>query len=363
MIAHGGDVWRVSAELGVDPSEILDFSANINPRGLPPRARERLARDASDARLLSFYPDPSARSLRNALGERLGVAPDAIAVGPGAESLLAPILRYLRPRRALIPVPAFSEYARVCQQQQVEFVPFPLTRAELFQTPLDRLTKCIESESPGIVLLNNPHNPSGAVLSADGVRRILDATNAAGATLLLDEAFVDYVPGLSLACEAAGRAGLVVIRSLTKFFGCPGLRVGYAIAHPDSICAIQSLLPTWPVTQLAMDALTEAVGDYQYAEDSIRENAAQRELLADGLRGLGLFVFPSSANYLFLELRADMPAGAELRARLLARHRILIRNCDSYEGLSPGRYIRVAVRSQAENSQLIWSLTREIGSA
>ena len=106
MIAHGGDVWRVSAELGVDPSEILDFSANINPRGLPLRARERLARDASDARLLSFYPDPSARSLRNALGERLGVARDAIAVGPGAESLLAPILRYVRPRRALIPVPA-----------------------------------------------------------------------------------------------------------------------------------------------------------------------------------------------------------------------------------------------------------------
>src|SRR5580704_6071208 len=99
MTVHGGDVWQVAEELGIGASELLDFSANINPRGLPPRAQERLIRDASDARLLSFYPDPSSRRLRAALSEKLRIPAAAIVIGPGAEARLAPILGCARPRR------------------------------------------------------------------------------------------------------------------------------------------------------------------------------------------------------------------------------------------------------------------------
>src|SRR5580658_1909720 len=143
MTVHGGDVWQVGDELGIAASEILDFSANINPRGLPPPARERLRRDASDCRLLSFYPDPSARRLREALSQQRAVTPDAIVVGPGAESLLTPILRCLQPERALVPVPAFGEYRRVCEQLQIEFAPFALQRSEFLRTPVDHLCKSI----------------------------------------------------------------------------------------------------------------------------------------------------------------------------------------------------------------------------
>ena len=167
---HGGDAWQVGQELGVDAAVLLDFSANINPRGLPQRARERLARDASDPRLLGRYPDRSAHHLRSALSEQLAVPPETIAIGPGAESLLAPILRCLQPHRVLVPVPAFSEYGRVCAQQQIEFVPFPLLREESFRTPVDRLCQSIASEPIGVVLLNNPHNPSGAMLEPPEVQ-------------------------------------------------------------------------------------------------------------------------------------------------------------------------------------------------
>jgi threonine-phosphate decarboxylase len=360
MIVHGGDVWQVAEELGIPAWELLDFSANINPRGLPPRALERLARDASDRRLLSLYPDRCARRLRGALSEQLGVTAEAIAVGPGAESLLAPILRCLETRRALVPVPAFSEYWRVCEQQQIEFAPFLLHGAGLFRVPVDCFCRRIEAEQCGVVLLNNPHNPSGAMLDRQEVRRVLDTANSAGATLLLDEAFIDYVPQASLVREAAIRPGLIVIRSLTKFYGCPALRVGYAVAHPEIIPRIRSLLPTWPVTQLAIDTLAEAVADREYAEASLRENAIERERLVDSLSRLGLVVFPSAANYLLLELRANMPTSSELRARLIAKHRILIRNCDSYEGLAPGRYVRVAVRASGENCRLIQALADEL---
>jgi threonine-phosphate decarboxylase len=360
MTVHGGDVWQVSDELGIPASDLLDFSANINPRGLPPKAREQLARDASDARSLSFYPDPSARRLREALSKRLAIDPNAIVVGPGAESLLAPILRCLHPRRALVPIPAFSEYLHACEQLQIEFAPFPLQRTESFRTPVERLCQHIQSESPDLVLLNNPHNPSGAMLDPHEVQRVLEAAASSSATLLLDEAFIDYVPHASLVREAVTHRGLIVLRSLTKFYGCPALRVGYTVAHPDTIRAIRSLLPTWSVTQLAMDALAEAFSDREYAEASLTENATERKRLTHSLSSLGFVVFPSAANYLFLELREDMPAASELRSRLLANHRLLIRNCDSYEGLAPGRYVRVAIRNHEENRRLIQALAQEL---
>lgn len=363
--AHGGDVWQVAEELGIPATEvaldILDFSANINPRGLPPRAMARLAKDAADSRLLGLYPDPSARRLRNALSEQLAVSPaDAIAVGPGAEALLSPILRCLGARRALVPVPAFSEYRRVCAQQDIEFVPFPLDRAEGFRLSVDGFCRRIEVERPDVVFVNNPHNPSGAMLEAREVLRVLDSTTSTGAALLLDEAFIDYAPWETLVKEAAARPGLIVIRSLTKFYGCPALRVGYAVAHPETIRRVMEMLPTWPVTQLAIDTLAEAVADREYAGASVRENAVERERLSELLGGLGLVVFPSVANYLLLELGAGMATASELRTRLIRKHRILIRNCDSYEGLETGRYVRVAVRSGEENGCLIRALGEEL---
>jgi threonine-phosphate decarboxylase len=356
MTVHGGDVWQVAEDLGIPASELLDFSANINPRGLPPRARERLARDAADPQLLSFYPDRSARRLREALSRQLSVDAESIVVGPGAEALLAPILRCLQPKRALVPIPAFSEYRRVCEQLWIDFEPFPLLAADLFHTPVDRLCRLIEAKQYGVVLLNNPHNPSGTLLDAHDVRRVFDAASSNSATLLLDEAFIDYAPDASLVRDAAGQRGLIVLRSLTKFYGCPALRVGYAVGDPETIQRIGSLLPTWPVTQLAMDALAEAVEDREYAAASIRDSAIEREALADSLCKLGLHVFPSAANYLLIELQE----ACDLRLRLIDRHRILIRNCDSYEGLTPGRNVRVAVRSAADNHRLTRALAEEL---
>ena len=360
MIAHGGDVWQAGEALGIPSSDLLDFSANINPRGLPLRARERLSRDAADPRLLSVYPDPSARGLRRALSDHLGVSSDAIVVGPGAEALLAPIVRSVRPRCMLVPIPAFSEYRRVCEQNEVEFASFPLNRDELFRTPADVFCKRIESTSPDTILLNNPHNPSGSMLEAQDMRRIADTAAGMRATLVLDEAFIDYAPQHSLVQRAATQPALIVVRSLTKFYGCPALRVGYAVAHPDTIRRIQALLPTWPITQLALDALAEAVADCGYAEASLRENEMERVCLADSLNRLGIFVFPSAANYLLLEFPPGALTAVELRERLLAKHRILIRNCDSYEGLTAGRYIRVAVRAGDENHRLVQALGEEM---
>ncbi len=360
MTVHGGDVWQVAEELGIPASELLDFSANVNPRGLPPRAMRRLAADVAREHLLQLYPDPSARNLRRALSERLGVPPAAIVVGPGAEALLAPALHLAGAGSALVPVPAFSEYRRACAQQDVEFVPWPLDRSADYLLPAGPFGTLIGAGRFGAIILNNPHNPSGALLDVDQVRRILDAAESSGTAVLLDEAFIDYAPDHTLVREAAIRPWLVVIRSLTKFYGCPALRAGYAVGHPDTITKIRAGLPTWPVTQLVIDALTEALQDTGYGEDTIRENRNERERLREALASLGLAVLPSAANYLLAELGPCMPRSSQLRVRMARNHRILIRNCDSYEGLETGRWIRLAVRSGPENIRLIQALDREV---
>ena len=120
-------------------------------------------------------------------------------------------------------------------------------------------------------------------------------------------------------------------------------------------------MPTWPITQTRHPTRwPKLVEDREYAAASIRENAIEREALSAALTSLGLIAFISEANYLLLELQPMMPRASELRARLIARHRILIRNCDSYEGLTPGRFIRVAVRSAEDNRRLIHALAEEL---
>jgi threonine-phosphate decarboxylase len=358
MTVHGGDVWQVAEDAGLSAADLLDFSANVNPRGLPASALARLQHDAASAHLLRQYPDRSARTLRTAVSAQLGVPAEAIVIGPGAEALMLPALRSTGAVRALVPVPAFSEYRRICAQAEVEFVPFPLDREQCFRVSADDLCDLLERERFGALILNNPHNPSGALLSADCVRSMIDTAAAVQTAVLLDEAFIDYAPSASLVTEAATRARLIVLRSLTKFYGCPALRVGYAVAHPDTASAIASQLPAWPVTQLALDALAAAVEDREYAEHTLHENAANREMLRHGLESLGLTVFPSAANYLLVELPSELRA-SELRQRLIDRHRILIRNCDSYENLDNGRYVRVAVLAEAENMRLLDALAAE----
>ncbi|MBI4876664.1 MAG: aminotransferase class I/II-fold pyridoxal phosphate-dependent enzyme [Acidobacteria bacterium] len=340
-------------EFGIPADELLDFSANINPRGLPAGALLRLRREAADPRLLMRYPDPSAGELRSVLSRRLQLPPGAIAIGAGAEALIAASLGSLGARRCLVPVPAFSEYARACAACGAVFEPFALDPQLDFRLNVEAFCRALRSGQRDCAVVNNPHNPSGALLAAAEVRRILDTAEAGGVRVLLDEAFIDYARRASLVQEAVRRPGVMVVRSLTKFYGCPALRAGYAVGAPPSIARLAASTPTWPVTLLALNSLSEALGDDLYAETTLRENEFERPRLAASLAAMGAHVFPAAANFLLVRLPAGWPAATSIRQRLISEHRILVRNCDSYAGLEKGRYLRVAVRTAAENGRLM----------
>src|SRR5262249_5594605 len=162
------------------------------------------------------------------------------------------------------------------------------------------------------------------------------------AAILADEAFIDYAPEDAITQDAAQWEDVIAIRSLTKFFGCPGLRVGYAVAATETRRKLAMQLPPWPVTTLASSALAEALRDVGYRQETIESNRRERANLSAALSALGCRVSPSCANFVLLRLPAQFCA-ADVRALLLREHSILVRECDSFAGLEQGRYLRVAV--------------------
>jgi threonine-phosphate decarboxylase len=356
-MTHGGDIARVASRYGIPAAQLVDFSANLNPRGLPAGAVERLARDARDARVVASYPDADASELTDALRKRLEVPAECIVIGSGADALIHAAVRAFAPRRCVVPVPAFGEYERACRAFGCEFRQIMLHPGAGFALQ----SEALRDIAPGdLIILNNPHNPTGRTTICAEMRKQCRQVRSRGARVLVDEAFVDYAPGNAVTGDAAVDPGTIAVRSLTKFFGCAGLRVGYAVATPESAERLALQLPPWPVSMLALNALAEAVRDTEYERATLDDNERERAALGPALVELGCMVFPSGANFLLIRL-PDGPGAGMVRERLIREHRIIVRACDSFAGLEGDCYIRVAVRTANENARLVHGLRQTMG--
>jgi threonine-phosphate decarboxylase len=353
---HGGDVQRVARRFGIPATGLLDFSANVNPAGPPPAVVSELVRDAANARLLMEYPDDGFFELRAEIAARVAVPATSVLIANGASALIDGAVRAARPRLSLLPVPAFSEYRRALSAMESQVLPFPLREADGFRLDATAFSAAIARARPDLVIVNNPHNPSGSLLSRGELSQILGAARAAGALVLLDEAFIDYALEESWTSTAARHEGLIVLRSLTKFYGMPALRVGYAVASGELTARVGAQIPGWPVTTLALRAAVTALRDRDYAARAIEVNARARSWLAAALGGAGFSLFPSAANFLLLKIPEGAPPARVVRERLIREKGILVRDCSSFEGLASGRFLRVAVRLPAENERLVRAL-------
>lgn len=357
MFEHGGNVFALARSLGIAPEELADFSASINPLGPAPGVREAI--DASFGRLV-HYPDRQAAELRRALAGFHGVDPSSIAVTNGSTELIYLLPRTLPGRRGLVVAPAFSEYARSLERAGWELDHFVLSPADGFDLSLDRLAERL-AEGVDLLFLCNPANPTGALLPPATVERVLALCRNAGTFLALDEAFMDFREGESAKRIVTEAGGGVVLRSMTKFYAIPGLRLGYAIGSAEMVERLSSLLEPWSVNTLAQAAGVASLADIGYREMTVRSCNAERESLYRGLAGLpGLKPYPSAANYLLVELVNGISAPA-LRDELL-RRRIMIRDCTNFTGLD-GRFFRVAVKGRSDNGRLLAALGEVLAGA
>jgi threonine-phosphate decarboxylase len=344
---HGGQLRYVAECFGIPASELLDFSANVNPEGPPPAVLSTLRASIEDLSILTSYPDLEQTELKRSIARYAGVGYQNIAVANGFVPLLETALRTLPIRSCLLPVPAFVEYRKALGRARIKIAPYALSAELDFSYDADAMI----AAGQDAILLANPQNPSGVACSYETVVRIITKAAERNTYILLDEAFIDYVPELSVAPYVDRFPNLVVFRSVTKSHGMPGLRVAYAVACSTNARLLSENLPPWPITTLAARAVSAGLQDHAYASRTMVLNQQRRAVLQSEIGALGIHTYSSAANFLLLRLPSSVDAIAFWQ-RMLHQHHIVLRSCCNYEGLPDG-HLRTAVRTEEENARLV----------
>jgi threonine-phosphate decarboxylase len=347
---HGGQLRQICERFGVPASELLDFSANINPDGPPSAVVAALRASLDDPGTLTQYPDLQQPELKQAIARLVNVAQENVAVANGFVPLLEAALRVLPIRHCILPVPAFNEYRRTLERNGIAITPYVLTPESNFHYDIDRML----SERSDAILLANPQNPSGVICDRGQMMDLVARAAERNTYILLDEAFIDYEPQQSLASEIGRFPNLIVFRSVTKFYGIPGLRLAFALACSRLIRSIDAHLAPWPVTTLAARGALASLQDQTYALQTCERNHLRKAHLRSGLEALGLRPYPSAANFLLFRLLSSRDPGL-LWQTLIVKHHILLRCCENYEGL-PSFHFRTAVRDRDANERLVRAL-------
>lgn len=344
---HGGNIFATARMLGIPPDQLIDFSASINPLGMSPLVRQALIHSLDD---LVHYPDSSHTELLQALAHYHSLSSDNFAVANGSTELIYKLPAVLPGKRALIISPAFSEYVRALTQHGWEIQHFILTPENGFSIDIEKLERAL-AEGIDALYFCNPGNPNGSLFPRQVVEQVYSLCLAAGTFMVLDEAFIDFCEEGSAKHFVAGSSNAIVLRSMTKFFGIPGLRLGYAIGNSALTTRLGAIGGPWSVNTPALAAGSAALQDRKHNQRTLEFIRQERQDLFQKLEQFPqLRVYPSNVNYLLIEIKEGITAG-ELRERLL-HQRILIRDCSSFMGLSE-RFFRVAIRTVDENRQLL----------
>lgn len=353
MSGHGGDVYRWAQEWNRRVEEILDFSASINPLG-PPACVERIVHQTIIR--LVHYPEPYAEALCRDLAYFHGVEAEQVVAGNGTTELLFLLPRAIECRQVLVPAPSYIDYARASTLAGLEVEHLPLRPEEEFQLDLERLEKRLHGGE--LVFLGQPNNPTGQLCNREALRRL--AVARPDVSFVMDEAFADFVEGY---CSLVGEApaNLIVLRSLTKIYAVPGLRLGYAVAGRETASRLRALVPPWSVNVLAQEVGRALLQEREYVRRSQRIVARWRSALTVQLRALPeVQVWDGEANFLLLRLGKKGDA-VELARRLFERG-VAVRPCANFAGLDQS-FLRVAVRTESENEWLVRALAEALGHA
>lgn len=354
-MSHGGDVWGFARKYNLPLEKVLDFSGPINFLGPSPKAVEAVKQYAERIR---FYPDPNPVELRKSVAAYVGHGVDQanIILGNGSIELIYMITEaFPCGFKAVIPVPSFTEYEKA--SLRVGGDPVFVRLPDNFALDIESIKKAV-TEDTRIVSICNPHSPSGTLYSKETVLELLDFCRKKDVILSVDENYIEFAEkgqDATMAGYVKKYENLFVIRSVTKFYGMPGIRFGYGLATENLIDTLQTVRQPWSINSLAGYATLAAFKDTEFIENTKRTIAKERAQFAKMLSEIGrLQVFPSETNFLLVKLLNPEYTATMLKERM-AEKGLLIRDCSTFVGLD-NSYFRVTVRSSEDNLKLVQAL-------
>jgi threonine-phosphate decarboxylase len=358
FVSHGGDVWGFSRKYGVPLNSVLDFSAPISFLGPSPKAVKAIKNIADQVK---FYPDPNPKELKTEIAEYVGgIKTENIIIGNGSIEPIYMIADFFAPDfEAIIPVPSFSEYEKATLR--VHGKPIFSKLQENFSMDIENIKKA-SNEKTRIIFICNPHSPSGALYSKDTILELTEFCSKREIFVCVDENYMEFTD-LGQKTTVSGYVenykNLFVIKSLSKFFGMPGVRFGYGIANKNFICDLQDVRQPWSINILAVFATSAALKDIEFINKTKMTIAKEKARLVEMINSINsLHVFPSVTNFLLIKI-LDKNTSSIILKENLAKEGILIRDCSTFVGLDDS-YFRITVRSYDQNKVLVDKLKEKI---
>lgn len=353
-LSHGGNIPEFAGRYRKREGEITDFSTNVNPFGVPDAAAS-LYPHLEEA--LGRYPDPLSGELCGEIARQFPVSVKNVLAGNGAAALLALAIRVLKPRRALIFEPCFTEYRRLLELEGTKVRSLALREADDFR--FRRSGRMDELRGMDLAVVGHPNNPTGTAFSRNEMLEFLGEARRRRVFVIADEAFADWCPGISVADRIRENSGFIVIRSLTKFYGLAGIRAGFALGPRRWIERMKNSQEVWSCNRLAEKLSVAALRDRRFCAKTRKWFREEAAWLFESLKSIPfLKVYPSLANFFLARLKTG--TGQKSFFDFLGRRGIYVRQTADFWGLN-GTFFRSAIRLRRDNQYLVKSLKEWAG--
>ena len=349
-LGHGANVDNMAKQFGKNENDIIDFSSNVNPHIISDLGKyvlEGLEKSRS-------YPDINYTNLRNNISDYIKVDSELIIPGNGATEIIYLLMKSIKKRLAILN-PTFSEYGRGAKLNNLEVIDFHLKEENNFSIDLDEIQKNMDKFDSLFVC--NPNNPNGKVKD---LNELLDLMIENDKLLIVDETFMEFVGDeekYSLINRIEQTPNLFILKAVTKFFGMPGLRLGYGVTSNKQIIKnIYEYKEPWTINSFAENLSNYLFKDKEYIKSSKDYYINERKFMLEELRKISrLKVYDTDTNFVLIKLE-DGEANS-LKLELFEKYNILIRDASNFIGLDKS-YIRVAIKSHNDNKVLIESLRK-----
>lgn len=339
--SHGANPLRLYESFGLQaPKQIYDFSENVNPVGPPAMIQQNWAHYFQS---IATYPDPHGEPFLGAVAQFHQVAKENIVLGNGASEIFAILARRYTGKRVLVVHPTFSEYEATLQMAGVEVVDVVVDDIATWQLPLERVK--LEMQRAAAIYLCTPNNPTGVLLSRHVLEQLIAHGRTVNCEIVLDEAFIDWVDEqLSyIPTIVTGNSHVIVVRSMTKLYAIPGIRLGYVVAHQAIAQQLAAYMPHWHINSLAASIGVQCLNSVDYARQAVEQARVHREQIGQLLRTYGCQVSHSVTNYVAFCLPDVQQSDAFFRFCL--QRGIVLRHSFNFKGMN-GEWFRIGMKQQ-----------------
>ncbi len=352
---HGSDIEEIEKYYGIPKESIVGFGANVNPLGLSNKIKQEIAENLD---IITSYPDRNYTSLRNAIGAYCKVNPDHVVVGNGSTELISLLIQHIRPKKALLLGPTYSEYERELELCGGKMEYYYLSPAKKFRIDLDEFLGTLDS-SINLLILCNPNNPTSSAILLEDMEAILKHCKQLGIFVMIDETYIEFAPDIDAISSmplVKEYDNLMIIRGISKFFAAPGLRLGYGVTSSTSFMQVlHTHQNPWSLNSVAAFAGERMMYDTDYIEATRKLITEERIWMYQALLEIPeLHTFKPMANFFLVKIEKEGVTSYDLFEYLI-KQGLMIRDCASFTCLE-GEYIRFCIMSPQDNQRLIQAL-------